>query len=299
MLRRGARQRRAVVLAMSAKGKVTPIKVGDVLFHQGEASESVLQVRSGEIEVFREVGAASVLLGRVGAGEWLGEMGIIENRARSATARAIADGEVEVLTANEFLERVSGDPQLARDLILRLSIRLRRIEDKIAGDVVGFQQKGRLKEPTGALPENTILHGSRIFLSAQTEGLRARIGAEPIPVEKSPFVVGRAPVMDEARPLQQPDLVIEDEEPFRLSRQHFMIADSGDHVIVSDVGSRLGTIVNGQPIGHHFAKDSAPLHAGENQVVAGGLDSPFVFSLFCDPAAAGISEPAPRITPPG
>jgi hypothetical protein len=33
----------------------------------------------------------------------------------------------------QFLEQVSSDPALARDLILRFSIRLRRIEDKIAG----------------------------------------------------------------------------------------------------------------------------------------------------------------------
>ena len=49
-------------------------------------------------------------------GEWLGEIGIIEGRSRSATARAVTDGEVEVLTARQFLERVSGDPALARDL---------------------------------------------------------------------------------------------------------------------------------------------------------------------------------------
>src|SRR6202023_3927317 len=42
----------------------------------------------GEIEVLRETGTASVLLGHVRGGEWLGEMGVIEGRSRSATARA-------------------------------------------------------------------------------------------------------------------------------------------------------------------------------------------------------------------
>jgi CRP-like cAMP-binding protein len=64
-------------------------------------------------------------------GEWLGEMGVIEGRSRNATAPAAADGEVEVLTARQFSERVSSELALARDLILRLSIRLRRIEDKL------------------------------------------------------------------------------------------------------------------------------------------------------------------------
>ena len=92
-------------------------KEGDFLFRQGDASDRVLRVRSGEIEILREVGATSVVLGHVRDGEWLGEMGVIEGRSRSATARAVTDGEVEVLTARQFLERVSSDPALARDLI--------------------------------------------------------------------------------------------------------------------------------------------------------------------------------------
>jgi transposase-like protein len=96
-------------------------------------------------------------------------------------------------------------------------------------------------------------------------------------VAKLPFLAGRIPVAGEAKPLRRPDLLIEDEVPFRLSRQHFMIARSGDRLLVSDLGSALGTIVNGQAIGHHFRKDAAPLHRGENHIVAGGWDSPFEF----------------------
>ena len=99
-------------------------KKGDILFRQGDVSYHVLRVRSGEIEVLREIGATSVLIGHARDGEWLGEMGVIEGRSRSATARAVTDGEGEVLTAQQFLERVSSDSALAHDLILRLSVRL-------------------------------------------------------------------------------------------------------------------------------------------------------------------------------
>jgi hypothetical protein len=49
---------------------------------------------------------------------------------------------------------------------------------------------------------------------------------------------------------------------------------------VRDLCSTLGTIVNGEPIGDHFRGDDAPLQAGENEVIAGGVDSPFIFSVF-------------------
>jgi CRP/FNR family transcriptional regulator, cyclic AMP receptor protein len=257
-------------------------KKNDVLFREGDASDCVLRVRSGEIEVLREVGDASVLLGRVKGGEWLGEMGVIENRVRSATARAATDGEIEVLTAEQFLDRISSDAALARDLILRLSIRLRSIEDKIAGDLVSFSQGRSVQRGGGGAPDGEIAADARISLAAETDILRAQIGAAPIAIGKLPFVVGRAVVGDEAPPLRRPDLVIEDQEPLRLSRQHFMIVRGGGHLMVSDLGSTLGTLVNGQAIGHHFMKDAASLHRGDNEIVAGGWDSPFAFSLSVD-----------------
>jgi len=143
-----------------------------------------------------------------------GEMGVIEGRSRSATARAVTDGEAEVLTARQFLERVSSDPALARDLILRLSMRLRRIEDKITGNLLLFahdrSSDGRVKRRRMRSSPTMPRFGSPL------RAMRcARDRAAPIHVAKLPFLVGRVPVEGDARPLRRPDLLIEDEEPFR------------------------------------------------------------------------------------
>ena len=212
-------------------------KKGDVLFRQGDASDRVLHVRLGDIEVLREVGAANLLLGHVRGGEWLGEMGVLESRERSATARAATDGEAEILTPQEFLQRVSSDPALAWDSILRLSVRLRTIEDKIAGDLLPFAHDRSPGAMLGARAGAVIVEDAAISLAAGTDTLRARIGAAPIRVAKLPFLVGRLPVEGEAEPSRHPDLLIADEEPFRLSREHFMIARSDDRPFVSDLGA--------------------------------------------------------------
>jgi CRP/FNR family transcriptional regulator, cyclic AMP receptor protein len=173
---------------------------------------------------------------------------------------------------------VSSDPALARDLILRLSVRLRKIEDKIAGDLLPFAHRRLPDGPDGTASEVVIAENAKIALAAQTDVLRARIGAVPIQIVKLPYVVGRVSLGGEAQPAR-PDLLIEDEEPFRLSRVHFMIVRSGDRLLISDLGSTLGTIVNGQAIGHHFVRDAALLHCGINHVVAGGWGSPFEFMV--------------------
>ena len=95
-----------------------------------------------------------------------------------------------------------------------------------------------------------------------------------------PFVVGRQSVAGEELPPWQPDLKLDDTTPFRLSRNHFTMEKRDGSYHVRDLCSTLGTIVNGEPIGDHFRADGALLRAGENEVIAGGVDSPFVFSVF-------------------
>ena len=115
--------------------------------------------------------------------------------------------------------------------------------------------------------------------------LRKRIGSEAIAITHFPFVVGRSPEHNERETPRRPDLLIEDHEPFRLSRDHFVITRDHDRVVVSDLGSTLGTIVNGIPIGQHFMRDIASLRSGDNRILAGGRDSPFDFGVSVGPPA--------------
>ena len=51
---------------------------GEVVFHEGEPSRTVLRIEEGEVEVAKAAGAGEVLLGTVGPGEFVGEMGVID-----------------------------------------------------------------------------------------------------------------------------------------------------------------------------------------------------------------------------
>jgi CRP-like cAMP-binding protein len=247
----------------------------EVLFHQGTVTNRVLRIVAGEVEVLREIDGASVLLGHARAGEWLGEMAAIEARSHSATARAITNGAVETLTTQQFLDLITRDPRMARDVIVRLSSRLRLADDKIASEALASVHD--LHSDSGANPDADAADPATILLTAKTDALRARLGASAIPVDKLPFVVGRIHLDGEGVSTLVPDLLIEDSPPFRLSRQHFMITRSAQQLLISDLGSTLGTIVNGQAIGHHFMRDTAPLIHGENDVLAGGRGSLFEF----------------------
>jgi CRP-like cAMP-binding protein len=105
------------------------VKEGDVLFHQESTAEYVLRLVRGEVEVLQEIDRVLVVLGHVHEGEWLSEMAVIENRSHSVTAHAMTDCVVKRLTARQLLDQISSNPALARNVILRLRVRLRRIDD--------------------------------------------------------------------------------------------------------------------------------------------------------------------------
>ena len=116
------------------------------------------------------------------------------------------------------------------------------------------------------------------YLAAGNPWLQRQLHT-PVGFGDRPFVVGRRPVAGEELPPRQPDLMLNDPGPFRLSRNHFMIEQRHEGYHVRDLCSTLGTIVNGQPIDGHFRTDDVLLRFGENEVIAGGVGSPFVFSV--------------------
>lgn len=138
----------------------------------------------------------------------------------------------------------------------------------------------------------TILHGKVVDrgpgdgavaleeLPAVTMTCRHVGGAAPVTVNRLPYRVGRQAPELGMTASDQGTLLVPDPFPHRMSPNHFMIdRDAKLGVVVRDLGSDLGTTVNGQFLGGIFAKDTCRLQKGANVVVAGGLDSPFVFEI--------------------
>jgi CRP/FNR family transcriptional regulator, cyclic AMP receptor protein len=202
---------------------------------------------------------------------------IWENRPRSATARAASEVDAEILSASDFFDKIANSPHAARELIQRLSQRLREADDRIVNDE---RRTGRALGNWNEAERQTV--GASInnaYLAAKTPSLQRQFHT-PLTIGDLSFIVGRRPVEGEELPPLQPDLKLDDAAPFRLSRNHFVIEKRDRAYYVRDLRRTLGTIVNGDPIGSHFRTDDTLLRAGENEVIAGGVDSPFVFSVF-------------------
>jgi len=140
-----------------------------------------------------------------------------------------------------------------------------------------------LNEPVDFEPEMELAHDYRILLVPSSPRLTPVMPAEGIEIVKLPFSIGRSIKWKETAPTMNMDLIIPDKRPFRLSREHFALYHDQEGCGILDLGSTLGIQINGVFLGRHFGKDFEYLKPGENQVVAGGLDSPFVFKVLVKP----------------
>jgi CRP/FNR family cyclic AMP-dependent transcriptional regulator len=249
---------------------------GEVVFHEGEPSRTVLLIEEGEVEVAKAAGAGEVLLGTVGPGEFVGEMGVIEGRPRGATVRSRGPVRGEMLERLLFLERVSREPRLAFGALLRLSERLHAADERLADAVAHSPDGTPAAAPADAVP---AVAGGRLVLHAASEALAGRVLPEGVVVDRLPFVVGRRPAAGQPRPGGAVQLELEDTAPYRLSRRHFAVVAGAEGLAVSDDNSTLGTAVNGEAVGEQFPRSEVALRRGENLVVAGGAGSPFAFRL--------------------
>jgi hypothetical protein len=249
-----------------------------VLFRQGDPSDHVILILSGSADVLRETGDDSIVLGTVHAGEFVGEMGVLEGRPRSATVRATESVEAEMIERQGFLDRVSTEPDLARKLLLRMSARLRDVEDMLTQVYASHEAAAGEATSRALIPAaSTVEALPSLTLTGSTYAAQFFIGPHPIKIPHLPFTIGRQHDKHEPSSVITPDLAIPEEQPHRLSRAHFMLIRDDDEILVRDLNSTLGTIVNDQPLGHDFPIDSAPLRKGDNSVVAGGAGSPFAF----------------------
>jgi CRP-like cAMP-binding protein len=106
---------------------------GATLFVEGMAGEVLYIIKSGRVDIFKKTPQGEVLLSSLGPGEFLGEMSLIDDSKRSATARVAEDSELVVVTRKCFNDLLQGDPAITTKLLmhfLRVSARRLRETDK-------------------------------------------------------------------------------------------------------------------------------------------------------------------------
>lgn len=96
------------------------------LFYQDDPGDAAFVVRTGEIAiVLATVDGRELVINELGPGECFGELALLTDAPRSASALARKDTEIIILPRNEFLNELEHQPKLMRHLLDITARRLR------------------------------------------------------------------------------------------------------------------------------------------------------------------------------
>jgi len=104
---------------------------GTVVFREGEPGRQMYVIQSGKVEISREIGARHQVLAVLPAGEFFGEMAIINDRPRSATATVREQARLLVIDDNTFEAMLSRKAEIGVRLIKVLAARLERANQQV------------------------------------------------------------------------------------------------------------------------------------------------------------------------
>jgi signal transduction histidine kinase len=110
---------------------------GQEIFKESDRGDGVYVVREGVVEISGRVeGSGRLVFSRIGPGDILGEMAVIEDKPRSASAVAKEDVAVYFIPRAEMLALIEQSPALAVALLREVSSRLREFNHQYLREVL-------------------------------------------------------------------------------------------------------------------------------------------------------------------
>ena len=104
---------------------------GTLLFSEGDDGEVMYVIQSGEVEIRRRIKDQDRVLAVLPAGEFFGEMAIVNDRPRSATAVVRRQARLLVIDGQTFEAMLRGKTEIAVRMIKTMASRLERANQQV------------------------------------------------------------------------------------------------------------------------------------------------------------------------
>jgi predicted acylesterase/phospholipase RssA/CRP-like cAMP-binding protein len=116
----------AALAALAAGAESLHLPGGEILLREDDPPDALYVVASGRMQAFVTDGAAETLVGEIGRGEVIGEMGILGDEPRSATVRALRDSNLLRFSKEMFVGFLHEHPEELFAITRLIIQRLRR-----------------------------------------------------------------------------------------------------------------------------------------------------------------------------
>lgn len=111
------------------KGKSIRLEPGEILFHEGDASDKLYIIQEGRFEIFREREGAAVVLGKLGPHDVLGTVTLLTMKPRTASARAVTAARVFCVSPRTLRRDLKPFPIWVQVIIKDTIARLMHVND--------------------------------------------------------------------------------------------------------------------------------------------------------------------------
>lgn len=107
------------------------VPAGTVLFYENDPGQEMFIIQEGKVKISKKVRNTEKTLAVLGKGEFFGEMAILNNKPRSATAEVIEDSKILVIDRKTFESMIRGNAEIALRIIKKLAARLQEADNQI------------------------------------------------------------------------------------------------------------------------------------------------------------------------
>lgn len=253
------------------------VPAGEIIIREDDIGETAYIIQSGRVEITKAHEGETTHLAYLSAGQVFGEMGMIDEKPRSATVTAIEPTAIQELHRDDFFQSLQSDPKGALTLLRVIFERLREADATILRLQTSHHVSAVVSPATPSVPTTPPIEDNvRVMLEGLTPQAREALSDSPYPITKFPFLIGR----QSRDPLTHNDLAIPDAEPFQISRHHIGLTKDRGRITISDRGSRLGSIVDGRQLGGMKGEPGPMSLSGpEGTIVLGTKNSVFQFKV--------------------
>ena len=167
------------------------VGAGEIIFNAGEFGDALYIVRSGEVELsVKDTAGQKIVLTNVDKHEIFGELSMLDERPRSATALALTDSELLLLDRDDLLLLFRKQPDAALNMLAALSTMLRKVDRLLQTRVsrnVNEEMEERLPTLQRIADWIAWFSGSMQFLIINGLWFLVWIGANTLPPENRQF----------------------------------------------------------------------------------------------------------------
>jgi signal transduction histidine kinase len=123
--------------ALHRAGKPCRFSAGQVIFTAGDAGDGFYIIESGRVQILAAFGGSEPrVLATISDGDFFGEMAVLDDAPRSATAKAQTDTRATFVGREELLQLLENRPGLALNLIREFSNRIRAFNRKYVNEMI-------------------------------------------------------------------------------------------------------------------------------------------------------------------